>query len=157
MRIRRAQEQDLPQMEGLWKELMDYHQDLDPFFTRRPDGHERWLEYVKTNMASERWLLLVAEVNGEVVGYIMAAIQECPPVFTTSEFGFVQDVAVRATHRRRGIATALYALCEEWFRDMGVRRMELNALAANEVSTAFWRRMGYGDYLWRMAKAMTED
>jgi len=155
--IRPARPEDLPRLVELWKELMDFHRELDPFFTRRPDGHERWRQFVSANMASDRWLVLVAEVDHEPAGYLMAALQECPPVFITTEYGFVQDVAVNAAHRRRGIASALYARCEEWFREKGVRRLELNALAVNELSTAFWRQMGYGDYLWRMAKSMPGD
>ncbi|MCA9437597.1 MAG: GNAT family N-acetyltransferase, partial [Candidatus Omnitrophica bacterium] len=49
--------------------------------------------------------------------------------------------------RRKGIGERLFRETVEWFRAKGVDRIELRVVVANEVSTAFWRKMGFAAYM----------
>jgi len=147
--IRKAKQEDIESIKELWKEFVDFHKFRDPFFTRSPDGHDRFGEFVLGNIESDDWLVLVSEHAGELIGYSMAAIQKYPPVFIKSIYGFIQDIAVTGEYRKHGIGKMLFENMIEWFREKGLTRVEVQAASANEVSMAFWRKMGFQHYIER--------
>ena len=150
--IRKAHSGDLPALVKLWKECMDFHKESDPFFTRSTEGHVRWATFVRSNMDDAEWIVLVAECEDDIVGYCMANILACPPVLTTVNHGFVQDMAVTEPFQRMGIGTRLFDRVEQWFLDRGILRIELNVAKTNPKSRAFWREMGFGDFVERLTK-----
>jgi ribosomal protein S18 acetylase RimI-like enzyme len=152
MKVREARADDIQSIVELWKEFMDFHRARDPFFQRAPHGPERFAVFVGENIDHPDWLVLVATDDDLPIGYCMAAILEYPPVFVAPRHGFVQDIAVTAAWRRNGVGRALVEHTERWFAEQAVTRIELQVLAANEVSEAFWKRLGYGDYVLRLAK-----
>jgi len=153
-RIRRATADDLPRLVPLWQEFMDYHRAFDPFFTRDEGGHHRWVAFLADKVDTEDWQLLVAEVDGRAVGYLIATVLEYPPVLTVQRYGYLQDVAVTAPHRGRGVGTALYREAERWFRDRGVERVELSVSVHNLRTRDFWRRLGFGEHVERLARSL---
>jgi [ribosomal protein S18]-alanine N-acetyltransferase len=78
---------------------------------------------------------LVAWENGEPVGHAHIEWGVDPPE--------LQDVFVLASHRRRGVATALTAAAEERVRERGGRVLSLTVGAGNEAAQALYRRLGY--------------
>ncbi len=155
MIVRRAKRSDIDGIVGVWKEHMDFHGDIYPLFARSADGHERFAEFLSEHWNDDDWGLFVADEEGRVVGYCLATILDYPPVFDLKSFGFIQDMAVSAEYRRRGIGTRLLERLVLWFKERGVRRIELQALIGNEVSQSFWRKRGFTPYLNRFARNMT--
>jgi ribosomal protein S18 acetylase RimI-like enzyme len=151
MQIRQATREDLPALMELWKEFMDHHRARDSHYTRTDEGHLRWADWLGKNLDSPDWRLLVAEEGG-IVGYCLAFLNEYPPVFTTTRYGFVQDLAVTGEQRGRGVGRRLYGAAEAWFRERGVDRVELDVATSNPDAAAFWRRMGCGPFQERLFK-----
>lgn len=148
--IRRATLEDLEAVLDLWQEMMDYHARLDRRFQPAEDGRDHFREVVQEWMVDDTWHVLVAEVGGEVIGYVIGRVAENPPVFDMRYFGYVTDICVAADWRRMGVGRRLFlALCD-WFRRRGLTVIQLNAAAFNPVSQAFWREMGFRDFLERM-------
>jgi len=147
--VRRAVEADVPGVVALWSEMMAFHEALDPCFERASDGEERFAEFLRGNLANEKWLLVVADDGGKLVGYGMAALSERPPVLKERRIGVISDLAVSAGYRRRGIGRRLVNEMMRWFREQRLRSAEVNVAARNPISTAFWRSAGFGDYLER--------
>jgi ribosomal protein S18 acetylase RimI-like enzyme len=152
MQIREATTNDLPAMVELWQEFMDFHRARDCYFTRTADGHERWGEYATKCMSKDDWLVIVAEIDESIAGYCIATILENPPVISTRQYGYIQDITVASANRRCGIATALFNHAEQWLLSRGITRIELEVSVKNEASNAFWRQLGFGDYLLRLSK-----
>src|SRR5262249_39314300 len=46
----------------------------------------------------------------QVVGMILVTIQEEIPIYTFKEYALIQDMAVRPSHRRRGISQRLLSI-----------------------------------------------
>lgn len=82
----------------------------------------------------------------------MATIQEHPPVYKNTRYGYIQDIAVTKKHRRKNIGSMLFEQAVIWFKKKKVSRMELDAASANELSQSFWRKTGFRDYMIRMSK-----
>ncbi len=141
--IRKARGDDLNVIGNLWQEFMDFHKSRDSHFARSTDGHERFKEFISGHMTSNTSCVLVAERDGEPVGYCLATLAKYPPVFENRDYGTVFDLAVTERYRRNGIGERLYHAVQTWFADHGVHRIEVRVVVSNETSTAFWKKMGF--------------
>jgi ribosomal protein S18 acetylase RimI-like enzyme len=147
LRIRKAAAGDLDAIGVLWQEFMDFHRQRDPHFARSADGHERFKEFIGGQVTADTSCVLVAIQDGTVVGYCLAALAKYPPVFEHRDYGTVFDLAVTSRCRRTGIGEQLYRAIEAWFVEHNVHRIEIRVAVSNEVSTAFWRKMGFSPFV----------
>jgi len=94
---------------------------------------------VTVRQAAALWprSLLVADENGDVVGFTLAAASSDPTV------GWVLRLKVREDRRRRGCATALLRAALERLRDDGVRMVRLTVAPANEPARSLYTRLGF--------------
>ena len=79
---------------------------------------------------------LVAWDGDEPVGHAHLALTDPPEM---------QDVEVRASHRRRGVASALAAAVECEARGRGHDRVRVTVSADGEGPQALYRSLGYAD------------
>ena len=84
----------------------------------------------------------MAEHESGVVGYCRASVKRLSPVFEPRAHGFISELHVSPSTRRRGIGRALFAHVRWWLAGQGVRRVELITLNANDGSPAFWQSVG---------------
>jgi ribosomal protein S18 acetylase RimI-like enzyme len=152
LKIRKAIPADLPAIVELWKDFMDFHSNLDPFFSRSQDGHENFLNWVEKEMESDNAELFVAVSSGKILGYIKIELSNYPPVFEFKKYGMISDAAVATEYRRKGIGEALYEQAMNWFEDKGIKRVELRVANVNPVAQRFWRKMGFIPYMTTMFK-----
>jgi ribosomal protein S18 acetylase RimI-like enzyme len=152
--IRRATEQDLPALQALWIEFIDFPRTRDPYFTRSAQGHELFAQLVLDHLDSDRTRIVVDTDRDTVIGYVIARIEEGPKMYQGDQYGYLEDVVVAAGQRRRGIGTALYQALAAWLREQGIERIELEIAIQNEVATAFWREQGFQVFMQRLAKVL---
>ncbi|MBC7249567.1 MAG: GNAT family N-acetyltransferase [Anaerolineae bacterium] len=145
--VRRATEQDVPQILPLWQEMMSFHAALDPRFRPAPDGESHWAAAITAWMRREDNCVLVAEAGGQIVGYIVGMMRENPPVLLPPRYGFVSDICVAPEWRRHGVGRRMFAALREWFRQQGADHIELRVAHNNPASQAFWRAVGCQDYM----------
>jgi GNAT superfamily N-acetyltransferase len=145
--IRLANRRDIPDIVRLWEELMDYHRELDPFFTRARHGADLFRRFLEQNLENEAACVLVAQAEDGVVGYCQGLMEQHPPLVMESDYGQVLDFMVTASHRHTGIGRQMFeALCK-WFRREGVRRIEVRHSTFNALAARFWPQMGFKPYL----------
>ena len=147
IKIREATAEDTQVILLLWRELMDYHAVKDPLFTRAARGDanfKKWLDHLRE---SDRGLVLVAEEDKTVIGYLLATETQKPPVFAETRMGVITDFLVSGTERRRGVGMNLVKTTVHWFREKGIERIECNVSMYNEVARKFWRRIGFDPYM----------
>lgn len=145
--IRQASPEDTAAIVEIWKEFMDFHAARDRHFTRSAQGHERFAEFISGRIVHDASCVLVAEQMQRVVGYCLAILSHYPPVFLYDTYGLISDLAVSASHRRQGIGKALVNQALAWFTKRDVSRIELRVAVTNDVSMAFWRKMGFKPYV----------
>lgn len=98
--IRQLTANDLPWMDGLLALFGEAFDDAATYSARRPRP-----EYLRSLLASETFIALVA-LDGDAVVGGLAAYELRKFEQERSEI-YIYDLAVAATHRRRGIATRL--------------------------------------------------
>ena len=79
--------------------------------------------------------LLVAELDGRIVGALIAA--------SDGWRGNMYRLAVEPNHRRRGIARRLVAAGEAHLRELGVARVTALVEAGDGIATGLWEAVGY--------------
>jgi len=152
--IRPATKENLPAIKALWKEFMDFHKERDPFFARIDDAHEDFGRFMQSNLSKDDWLILVAAAGDQVIGYGSATIMLYPPIYQDPRYGYIQDIAVTEAYRRHGVGQRLFARMVTWFRKKNVSRLELEVAATNEVSQAFWQKIGFKDFTKKLAMTL---
>ena len=100
---------------------------------------ERLTEWEATPLAA----VLVAESDGEIVG--VAAVAASPHLARPGRFARLIGLAVRTSHRRRGIAAALLRAVEDQARAWGCHRVELTSSRRRAEAPPFYAAMGYAD------------
>jgi ribosomal protein S18 acetylase RimI-like enzyme len=152
LNVRKATEKDLDAIGTLWKELMDFHKVLDSLFTRSPDGHVNFINFIKGQISSEVSCVLVGEHHNNIVAYCFATVADYPPVFEEKQYGTIFDMAVSEHYRRSGIGERMFKVIQDWFKQKDINRIELRVALSNELSTNFWRKMGFKPYLETVVK-----
>ena len=145
--IRKAVMEDVPAIIEIWKELMDFHKELDEFFSRSATGHERFAEFLTGNIEKEDSCVLVAADGVHLVGYCQACISKYPPVLVREKYVEVYDMAVTEKYQRQGIGRMIIDALRRWYADKDVDRIELKYLTANKSAEEFWTKMGFKPYL----------
>ena len=145
--IRRATDDDIGAIVELWKEMMDFHKRRDRFFTRLEKGHDKFAEFMRTNISDGDRCVLIAQKGDEILGYCQAIIEKHPPVLKTVEYGRISDLAIASSCRRMGIGKRLFKEAEKWFSAKGIKRIDVRIAVTNEISTRFWRKIGFSPYL----------
>lgn len=150
--IRQAGEQDIERIGEMWEKLVTYHQQLDE---RLPQASERGGELyglrIIQHLEDTHTRILVAEVDGRLVGYTMGMILDLvPEMFRPQIGGFLADIFVEPDFRRNGIGGALVEALVAWFRSRGVQYMEWYAASQNQAGRAFWEALGGHEIMIRM-------
>jgi len=147
MDIQEATVRHIPDIITLWKELMDYHKDLDLFFARRKEGHINFKMHLMECIKSEDACVFIAVENGEVLGYILGKIEKHPPVFETETYVEIFDMYVKKVYRRHKIGAQLVQNIVSYFKKKGVSRIEMKVASKNVTGFDFWKTQGFKEYM----------
>ena len=83
--------------------------------------------------------VFVAEDDGAIVGRLSIARDQHPASRHVADLGLM----VAASHRRRGIGTALLEAAVEWARRSGVTKLELHVFPWNTAAIALYEKFGF--------------
>jgi GNAT superfamily N-acetyltransferase len=88
---------------------------------------------------------LVAELGGEIVGFIDARLDRSPDAMHRKLiYCHVAEIAVSSRRQNHGIGGLLLHAAEEWGRCRGAELASLEYHTANTRAGEFYQRMGYG-------------
>lgn len=139
----------LDEVAELWKSLVRHHYAVGPSISRvgEPIGPERsWLARRRQYATWSRepgWLLLVAERDGEVVGYAAARITPSASAWDFGDrVGRLETLAVAPADRSHGLGTAIVNEVRRHWRDAGVRAATVTVIAGNDDALRFYERLG---------------
>lgn len=146
VRVRPARPQELDRIAALWSLITDHHAGLDPLFRMRrgPVAEGELKELLRALQRDPDAEIFLGESAGNAIGLCIVRVDHAPPILEETERAEISDVGVRPEWRRRGVARALVLAAQQWVRERGVARIEIQVAAGNREGQAFWRAMGYG-------------
>jgi ribosomal protein S18 acetylase RimI-like enzyme len=147
VRIRKMRVEDTAALAELWHEMVLFHAKGDPYWRVKRDCKGGYADHMRNTLGAPDKAVYVAYSDGDVIGFVLAQLDSRARVFVEKDHGLIVDLAVTAAHRRKGIGEKLVKKVWGWFGRKGVRTVEVRAAASNPVATAFWRKMGFEQYM----------
>ena len=154
--IRPVEPKDESAIARLWQALSAYHESLDARLPPAvPGAAERYAARLVERRDDPFTRALVAEVNGQVVGYILGAVIDLhPDLFQHVDAGFIADIYVDPAFRRQGVARQLVRTMYRWFSKQGVQQVEWQVAATNAEGIRFWEAVGGEPIMVRMRASL---
>ncbi len=150
--VRQALPADAARISLLNSYIQRLHADVHPEFFKQPAPTTFPPQYVLELMARADTVLLVAEIAGEIAGYLYADVS--PAMETSSTYAFerfyIHHVAVTPAMQGQGCGAALMNAAKRIARERKIARMALSIWEFNHRAQRFFEAQGFVNYGHRM-------
>ncbi len=150
MRVRKATKNDIESIVMLNKELADMHHNIDRIYKEGQAVATSFKKYLESIIDKENVLVIVAELDDKVVGYMIGVIEQQRPFLNLKKAGRISDAYVDENYRNRGIGKAMFEELKSWFKKNGINFLTLSVDVRNKDGYAFWKKMGFEEWMVRM-------
>ena len=108
-------------------------------------GAEEWYnpDQIKTELENDDTILMVADDDGEVVGFAHAVWGASPTTGQTRQVGYILRVYVSPDSRQEGIGGDLLSSIRDSLIQRGADKIQGTVLAENEAGNAFYQKFGF--------------
>lgn len=146
--VRPAGSQDATGITRTYLESAVYHAGLEPGRYWIPEAETISERYRREQQhpphAEGEAITLVAELEGEIVGFVDARLtRSADPMHREILYCTIVEIAVSDRHRGQGTGRLLLQAAEDWGRSRGADLASLEYLAANQRASVFYERLGY--------------
>jgi ribosomal protein S18 acetylase RimI-like enzyme len=139
--FRKATEKDLQSLVELNVRLKRLNEEFDPLLRVRVDIAEKSREYFGEALRSPNSLIVVAEDNGKVVGFIKADIRE-RTFYEPRMEGNIVEFYLLPEYRRRGVGANLLDYTVKLLKEKAeIITAEFPTL--NEIAVEFYTKLGF--------------
>jgi len=142
--IRDATASDVEQAAVLGAQIVRLHHSVDSARFFLPEDIEQgYAWWLRQEIERHTAIVMVAEREGEIIGYAYGAVEERDWDVLIDRHGAVHDVIVAQSARRQGVARALVMALIERLEAMGAPLIVLSAMVQNESAQALARSLGF--------------
>lgn len=143
--IRPGAPPDMPAVGRLGALLVREHHDFDPqrFIPATPRTQDQYGGYLGTQLEEPNIVILVAEQNGEVIGYTYSGIEGTDYMSLRGPAGVMYDIVVDPDHRQQGIGRMLVDATLEALKSKGAPRVVLSTAEKNVAAQRLFDRAGF--------------
>ena len=150
IKIRPAKIKEAREIAKLNVELMKHHLQYDELYKIKKNAADISEKWYKKSPRSSRSLLLVAEIDKKIVGYISANIRKRPPIYLVEEWGGINGIYVQFEYRHMGIGKMFIEAAFNWFKKKEVKYIDLDVDTNNEVAKMLWKKYKFKEYWKKM-------
>jgi len=156
--IRRALRTDLPRLGRLGALLVEAHHALDPqrFLAASDRTPAGYASFLGTKLEDPDAAILVADHDGDVVGYAYAEVEGYDWMSLRAPAGVLHDVVVDPDHRGRGIGRSLVDAALSYLRSRGAPRVVLSTAERNEAAQRLFASMGFRRTMIEMTRELED-
>jgi ribosomal protein S18 acetylase RimI-like enzyme len=156
--IRRATPADLPALGRLGALLVREHHDFDPkrFIPATSETEAGYAWYLGTQLEVTNVAVMVAEENGDVVGYTYAGLEGRDYMALRGPAGALYDIVVDPAKRRRGIGRLLIDAALAFLKDLGAPRVVLSTATRNDAAQHLFESVGFRRTMIEMTAELSE-
>ena len=146
MIYRKARIEDALQVAALYRDLAFYIKNgtKDPYWDFEEMPLDLTAEVIKEYISGEESCVLVAEENNDIVGIMILEVIPCHMVlYSAQKVGYIGGGYVKEEYRRQGIMKELEKMSNDFYRELGIKYVEVCYLPENKGSKEAWNGMGY--------------
>lgn len=157
--IRPATPPDLAVLGRLGALLVRMHHDLDParFIAATPGTEQGYAAFLRRQLKDPNVVVLVAELNGAVVGYTYAGIEGWDYMTLRGPAGVLYDIVVDPAQRGHGIGRLLLDATLTALKARGAPRVVLSTAEGNEAAQRLFARAGFRRTMIEMTRELDDD
>lgn len=122
-------------------------EDRNERFELSEDAEQTMISNFKNGFRQDDVFVYVAEVDDEVVGYLLFEIRDVPPIFTRERDCALDQLYVKPEHRGQGIAKELVDRAAMIGEEKGAETIVMTIDAENDDALGFFDNLGYE--IWR--------
>lgn len=142
--IRKGRIKDAEKTLPIWNQFMEYHRRISAFdFEMVDNAREMWVGYFKKHVRSRIREAIVAERDGEIVGFLLGEIQKRPPIFVAPRQAYVGSIGVLERYKGQGIGSRMLDAFAEWARRKAMPYIMLNVVVENDAAKHFYEKHGF--------------
>ncbi len=149
-RVRTATRKDIPEILRLNALLSDFHVRIDPYYKSGEETAGGFKLVLENLFDDEKTNILVADKGNGLAGYFIGMIQPPKPFLRPEKTGRISDAFVEQAFRGRGLGEKMFDRLVEWFKENGIRHIELSVDARNPEGIGAWRKYGFKDFMIKM-------
>lgn len=156
--VRRATPADLLSIGRLGALLIEEHHGFDPqrFMAAGPGTPDGYASFLGSQLEDPDKAVLVADDNGDVLGYAYAAVEGYDYMALRGPAGVLHDVVVDPEHRGRGVGRLLLDAALEFFRSRGAPRVVLWTAERNEAAQRLFASVGFRRTMIEMTRELED-
>lgn len=150
--VRPATVQDIEGIIKVWQKMVTQYKNFDARFISdeaTPETCQTWLNRPDA-------CLMIADRQGECIGYILGLIYEIP-MLVPQHCGLIGEIGVDGYAHQSGIGSALFQGIQRWFKEQNVTTIEVRVPHRHPVAQAFWRGQGATDYVDQLWKRIAQQ
>ena len=157
--IRPATPADLKAIGRLGALLVRTHHDFDPdrFIAATPRTEQGYGSFLGTQLEEPSIIVLVAERDGEVIGYTYAGVEGTDYMSLRGPAGVLYDIVVDPAHRGQGVGRVLLDATLEALKAKGAPRVVLSTAERNEPAQRLFARAGFRPTMIEMTRELDGD
>jgi ribosomal protein S18 acetylase RimI-like enzyme len=157
--IRPAARADLPTIGRLGALLIRTHHDFDPerFIAATPKSEQMYASFLGSQLDDPDIVVLVAERDGEVLGYTYAGVEGYDYMALRGPAGALYDIVVDPAHRGHGIGRMLLDATLAALAARGAPRAVLSTAERNEAAQRLFARAGFRRTMIEMTRELDGD
>ena len=156
IRIREGSAADLERLETMWIDFYETQLQQGMFVRISRDGFQQWVAGIRPILGRFACLFLV-EHGQDLVGFLAGKTRALPSYFGGSAVGFISEVYVRENSRKHGAGSKLVVAATRWFREHGIKRLELQVLPQNLSARRVYQKLGWTEELIQMVLPEESD
>ncbi len=143
--IRAAAPDDLPTLGRLGAVLVRVHHEFDPqrFIPATPQTEHAYASFLGTRLDAPGVFVLVAERDGEVIGYTYAGVEGRDYMSLRGPAGVLYDIVVDPDHRGSGVGRVLLEATLSALEAGGAPRVVLSTAQRNGPAQRLFARAGF--------------
>lgn len=152
--IRAAAPTDLPAIGRLGALLVRTHHDFDPerFIPATPRTERSYAAFLGTQLEKPNVIVLVAERDGEVLGYTYAGVEGPDYMSLRGVAGVLYDIVVDPARRGHGVGRLLLDATLAALAERGAPRVVLSTATRNEAAQRLFTRAGFRPTMLEMTR-----
>ncbi len=157
--IRAATSADLPRLGRLGALLVAVHHAFDAkrFLPARDRTPTDYADFLLSQLHDDDVVLLVAEINGDVIGYAYATVEGYDYMSLRGPAGVLQDIIVDAQHRGHGVGQLLLDAVMEALTARDVRQVVLSTAERNVGAQQLFARAGFRRTMVEMTRDLEDS
>jgi len=133
----------------LWRKLAS-----DGTLVLDDENLKRFREFLESLYKEDESQVLVSEINGRIVGFLMFMKQARSVLKLRRSRAMITDLYVDEEYRHQGLAAKLLERCLEYLRSRGVEEVRVSASADNAPAISLYRKLGFTEHMITMSKML---